>query len=127
MSDVMDEFEFKPLTNGLGFHNRRKKSELEPGPLRKESITGFSTPQGFSQPLTSRPSYQQRSSLSEEMPSTTVDEILRTLNAKKRPEMATNEKKMLHQADKPKYVRTQWEFSAFLLDLTLVMAANLSA
>ena len=96
MSDIMDEFEFKPLTEGLGFHNKSKKPEMPPAAKVMESplprITAAAPPLGT---IPRRPSVSP--GFNENLPTTTVDEILKTLNAKKRPEIVnnTNEKKIV--------------------------------
>jgi hypothetical protein len=156
MSDIMDEFEFKPLTEGLGFHkkiqdsptqsvigndgrekNRKNFSTDEPqelsslqldamlGTLGKNRIPDISTPL----PRTSHSGEKVdvTSASQTELPTTTVDEILKTLQEKKRPSLALNTgKTRIDATPEPiKFNPTIWDFSAFTLDLMLILASNL--
>lgn len=145
MSDIMDEFEFKPLTDGLGFH---KKTQTET-PRESRSL-GFESenltsslfnqipnppqPKGQSNsqltnPLsTTLPRPQKESApLTTDLPSTTVDEILKTLNQRKRPEFtqAPVKTKIDATPEEPKFKAAAFDFSAFLLDIMLILAMNL--
>lgn len=137
----MDDFEFRPLTEGLGFHNRTEKAQTpgkslpQPPPSQlisnsefgvgSASLRKLSTPLPRNGPEASATGLQP----SVEMPSTTVDEILKTLNSKKRPDLTaatTPHSNRISEAPVAvHYVASTWSFSAFLLDLMLVTAMTL--
>jgi hypothetical protein len=126
MSDIMDEFEFKPLTDGLGFHskNQSRIAQTVPADIPKETKSSFEGG-GFSTPLP-RPQ-REKAPLSTDLPSTTVDEILKTLNQKKRPDFVNSKIKTKIDAtpELPRFKTSSWDFSSFLLDLMLILAMNL--
>lgn len=68
MSEPLDEFEFKPLTEGLGFHKKAENSASTPKPIPL-SIQLSSTPSSdiFSQPLDSVKESSSTLSLSEDL------------------------------------------------------------
>lgn len=140
MSDMMDDFEFKPLTEGLGFHNRKEKATAQnksipapPTPSREatsDSAVGSASLRKLSTPLPRSSGTESTATglqPSLEMPSTTVDEILKTLNSKKRPDIATSttSNRISEAPVAVQYVPASWDFSAFLLDLMLVSAMTL--
>lgn len=143
MSDIMDEFEFKPLTDGLGFHKKNQAEKTnseraerlekhssvfgtEPLKAQFDMDAEISTPLSTPLPRTQRqPTEKIPSSM--DLPSTTVDEILKTLNDRKRPQFQQTQVKTKIEAtpEAPVFKATAWDFSAFLLDLMLVLAINL--
>jgi RDD family len=98
-NDVMDEFEFKPLTAGLGFHKKTDAQNKEAVPTRSDKIEfrnpgmSFSTqtsninpPQNQSnnnQPKINIPTIEDDSILKAQ---SAVNEILKNLNHKKQQE-----------------------------------------
>jgi hypothetical protein len=175
MSDIMDEFEFKPLTEGLGFHkkNQEKSSERiseKPSPSFARDLSlqpterttagdgnnipngardGFSSPSdsmnsvlgqlekrgglksnlSTTLPRLGRPSQETKKPLAKEpqFPATTVDEILKSLQEKKRPQIlpGTARNRIENTPEQVKFKPSSWDFSAFMLDFMLVLASNL--
>lgn len=143
----MDEFEFKPLTEGLGFQNQNAQKNTEPKPgfqARTSTIPAAtsnakipSTPtsstaklNSLSTPLprNSNPSLKTLDSsiLETELPTTTVDDILKTLQNRKTPNITnTVQTRIDATPEKPQYRTAVFEFSAVMLDLMLVLAINL--
>ncbi len=142
-----DDFEFKPLTEGLGFHKKsqdkvktkgkndssfesekqfpKSKIQYQAGDMDL-SITpalprkGFDSTAGLKRStLTDSSSHSNLNSSS----SSTVDDILKTLNEKRGLEMS--EKSQLNQPVPIVYKASQWDLSASLLDAMLVTAATL--
>ncbi len=119
--DVFDEFEFKPITQGLGFHrNATPEVKAEPKfemPKSKANFYDFDIPKmpkAAPAPM-SEPSQSN----------STVEAILKTLNDQRKYEIV-NEKESLRQVSTaPKYVKSHWNFSAVLLDAMLVFSMNL--
>lgn len=136
MSDIMDEFEFKPLTEGLGFHPKKEPVAAPNSSvgLSLSSSLGFPTgPVDLTTPLP-RTGQLPKSGpevspikAKDSLPSTTVDEILKTLQEKRRPEFSKQTQKTRIDAspEPQKYKRSTWDFSAFMLDSMLVLASNL--
>jgi len=134
MSDIMDEFEFKPLTDGLGFHkkNQSEKANATDKVVREPLRAQFDAPAELNNPLSTPLPRNQRQPVdkvpvSQDLPSTTVDEILKTLNDRKRPQFQQSPVKTRVEIapEAPVFKTTAWDFSAFLLDLMLVLAMNL--
>lgn len=137
--DPFEEFEFKPLTEGLGFHKKKTPAKAndfdssfeitKPGGslnttglslLEEEKATDPMRPPLPRKPLTIAPE-------TESAPSTTaVDEILKTLQKNKRLDFEN--KKAPAKAPAPKVEEFQpdvWNFSSAILDAMLVIAASL--
>lgn len=113
MSELFDEFEFKPLTEGLGFHKKSQNKEDDFTPLSVNKGSKLSSPLPR----------KNQSDIAPLIPATTVDQILKSLNDKKLPEI----KEPITQATpSQQYKSSYWDLSAFLLDLMLVLAINLS-
>ena len=136
MSDIMDEFEFKPLTDGLGFHKKTQSEEPQEQRSRRGFDTGFRMPQASmpnspptASPLSTTLPRTQKNSvpLTGDLPSTTVDEILKTLNQRKRPDFAKPNVKTKIDAtpEAPRFKPAAFDLSAFLLDIMLILAMNL--
>ena len=140
MSDIMDEFEFKPLTDGLGFHKKPQAGSRSASPsqlddmfgnLGKNRIPDISTPL----PRTSSTKVKADAAQPSELPTTTVDEILKTLQEKKRPNtqltnpsvagLSTAKTRIDATPEPIKFQPTVWDFSAFILDFMLILASNL--
>jgi hypothetical protein len=133
-----DEFQFRPLTEGLGFHGKKETASPEVAtPLSspisakastKASIPSLDTSLELTSPL---PRKNETPSVKHQTPvdstTTTVDEILKTLNHKRRYEFA--EKGRAHQQAEETtevlFQNSKWEFAASMLDLMLVTAGTL--
>ncbi len=118
MADPFEEFEFKPLTEGLGFHKKNKKDEA-PLNLLKDHLE-------IDSPL--RPPLPRNTKTQFNMPdmddsSAAVEEILQTLRSKKNETPKTNVSP--RTAPIVKYKTGLQNISAFILDAMLVLAATL--
>jgi hypothetical protein len=108
-----DDFQFKPLTEGLGFH----KKSADKSKVAQASGSGTSALQfrdEASMDLTINPplprkGFDSTQSLKKPAAPSTVDDIL----------------KKLHEPAAPVYKKTAWDLSASLLDAMLVTAATL--
>jgi hypothetical protein len=118
MTDPLDEFEFRPITSGLGFQNR-KQAALPPQNDPEQVVV--SNEELLSTPL-------PRKSLKESTPASdlktpTVDEILQSLNKKRT--LTFDESK--RTTPKATLTRTEnYNASAILLDTMLVVAGTLA-
>ncbi|MEZ0391278.1 MAG: metalloendopeptidase [Pseudobdellovibrionaceae bacterium] len=118
-----DDFQFKPLTEGLGFH---KKSQEKAAPQKSSSIQFQAEPAmdlTINPPLP-RKGFDSTQGLKQPAGNTTVDDILKTLNEKRSYDFAA-EKKKLHEPAPIVYKKSSWDLSAGLLDAMLVTAATL--
>lgn len=158
--DQTDDFQFKPLTEGLGFHRKSDTQRkfaadpaltgMKPASPRKlaeldttlEEISMELSDMGYETGSTSNsaansgvtPTLPRKRP---EVPATpkvqtpanpTVDEILKTLHDKRKLEFGertTPRTRISSEAMPATYKATTVEFSAALLDLMLIMAANL--
>ncbi|MGE9745960.1 metalloendopeptidase [Bdellovibrio bacteriovorus] len=142
--DPFEEFEFKPLTDGLGFH---KKKQANPAPEENFVATPRIKDQGLelieessTDPL--RPPLPRKKATTASLPPTpggltevggdgtssaAVDEILKTLQKNRRLdfEKSTVKQKITGTAAKEEFKKTTFSFSAALLDGMLVVAASL--
>ncbi len=147
-NDPFEEFEFKPLTEGLGFHRNKEtpkpttpsqfnsKLEFRSPNLKFETSTPITTPAGLNSPLP-RHSFQTETSQNSNRPQTkihvpmieddsiakaqsAVNEILKNLNHKKQTEesIARNKKRMIWKNTTPSLM-------AGFLDTMLVTAGFL--
>lgn len=134
-NDVMDEFEFKPLTAGLGFHKKTDSKNNEPAPTKSDKIEfrnpnmSFSTqstnstvaptsnrPQNqsiHSQPKINIPTIEDDSILKAQ---SAVNEILKNLNHKKQQES------QLKTKSKFEWKSTAPSIAAAVLDTMFVAA-----
>lgn len=152
--DPFEEFEFKPLTDGLGFHKKKaaaakfetdadsfsaspspallKNQGLElieensVDPLRPPLPRKKSSPATTSQ-VPSAPGYltEVGGEASPSSSTAAVDEILKTLQKNRRLEFDEKSKTKITPQVKEEYKNTVFSFSAGLLDGMLVMAASL--
>jgi len=156
--DQTDDFQFKPLTDGLGFHRKsetQKKfalesvdlSTLRPASPRKLAELD-TTLELISQDLAERGYDTQNTSFTPTLPrkapaipkeaaqplqtktsaNPTVDEILKTLHDKRKLEFGertTPRNRISTEVGPATFKNTTVEFSAALLDLMLITAANL--
>ncbi|HEY8272818.1 MAG TPA: metalloendopeptidase [Pseudobdellovibrionaceae bacterium] len=138
--DPFEEFEFKPLTEGLGFHKKKtqKPTDLDSsfevtGPGKSLNPSGLSLLEEEAvDPL--RPPLPRKSSMptiveSETTPSSSaVDEILKTLQKNRHLDFEKKATVKTTAAPAPKvdeYKPDVWNFSSALLDGMLVIAASL--
>ena len=124
MNAEQDEFEFKPLTEGLGFHKKQTEKEK---PLAPKTALKFQSemPDLAIQTPLPRKGFDSTASLKKTpAPTNTVDEILKTLNEKKGVDF-NSEKSKLREPAPIVYKPTQWDISASLLDAMLVTAGTL--
>jgi hypothetical protein len=123
-----DEFEFKPLTEGLGFH--KKNQEKAPtAPKTALKFQAESMPDLAIQTPLPRKGFDSTTTLKKQVPTaipgnTTVDEILKTLNEKRSVDFS-NEKTKLREPAPIVYKSSAWDLSASLLDAMLVTAGTL--
>ncbi len=141
--DPFEEFEFKPLTDGLGFH-KKKSPTPEPTLNRKEARSEkqsyFLQDKGLDliedtaiDPLRSPLPRKKHSSNplilttppNKSSDASAVDEILKTLQNNRRFEIANEKTKVLSGPRKETYKLSYWSFSAALLDGMLITAASL--
>lgn len=123
-----DEFQFRPLTEGLGFH--RKSSETSGETTFKKNVTssvevttllprkGMGNKTAFSSDLT------QKNSHTAVQTNNTVDEILKTLSQKKNLDFI-DQKKFLNETQPLVYSPSSFDLAAGLLDGMLITAATL--
>lgn len=133
--DPFEEFEFKPITEGLGFHKKASAAaaDLTPetqilDPLLKDQGLSLieEEPTTLRSPLP-RKGFQindKKVDIKENSSSTAVDEILKTLEKNKRFEFDES-KSALRATAKDEYKATALSLSAGFLDSMLVMAAGL--
>ncbi len=122
MADPFEEFEFKPLTEGLGFHKKNKKEQ--PPVTSQFNAVQFNSE--IDSPLRSPLPRNARTQFN--MPdmddsSAAVEEILQTLRSKKNETPKTNVTP--RTAPILKYKAGLQNVSAFILDAMLVLAATL--
>ncbi|AHI06891.1 putative metalloendopeptidase [Bdellovibrio bacteriovorus W] len=132
--DPFEEFEFKPLTDGLGFHKKKtstpqnhsddsllfKSTSLADQGLEliEESAVDPLRPPLPRKKINPQPSLEASTSDS----SQAVNEILKTLQSNKHLEFNAKAK---NTPVKDEFKKTTWSFSAVLLDSMLVVAASL--
>lgn len=140
--DPFEEFEFKPLTDGLGFHKKKSAAPAKNTmtTMRNQGLELLEEPgaellrpplprkQHSSQPLPVTPG-----DLTEiggnGSSSAAVDEILKTLQKNRRLDFEANTKKTTPSATaaatKDEYKKTSFSFSAAILDGMLIVAGSL--
>jgi len=141
--DPFEEFEFKPLTEGLGFHkkkaNAQKSADLDSSfevtkPGKSLNQTGLSLlEEDAVDPL--RSPLPRKSNAPNPAPETTgspsssaVDEILKTLQQNRRLDFETKAAAKATAQAAPKtdeYKLDLWNFSSAMLDTMLVIASSL--
>lgn len=132
-NDPFEEFEFKPLTEGLGFH---KKNKSEAKNMSPATATFRSQPLGLgidvldeeASPMTTPLPRQAKMHVPEETfdsSSAAVEEILQTLRAKKSVETPSAPLQKKAAPAPLKFKTSVQKISAFFLDGMLVMAGTL--
>lgn len=120
-NDPFEEFEFKPLTEGLGFHKKIEKTKLPD--------IGVSETHGF---LTSPLQRQETKATPLKIPAmtpnhSTVDEILKSLSERRKYDFKEKEAaKVLNAPIETTYKPCAWDVSASLLDSMLIVAMFLA-
>lgn len=137
--DPLDDFQFKPITKGLGFHKKAEKpaplkrassiedNDLEllpPLPRREFGSKATSSANNISIPTLNI----EESEPTESTP--TVDQILKTIQSKRKldftKDKTTSKNKILNTPVAAKYKSSAIDASASLLDLMLLIAAQLT-
>jgi hypothetical protein len=125
MTDPFEEFEFKPLTEGLGFHKKNKKESTSSMPMNSMGLD-IAEESPLRSPLPRQPKAPTPQPMNDS--SAAVDEILQTLRSKQVAEQKTPAAQMTKPAPAmaaPKYKPSVSNFSAMFLDFMLVLAASL--
>lgn len=140
-SDPFDEFEFKPITEGLGFHKKaveknsmplnieEKPQATQDKPLFKETLNSsfnLIEENPSSEILTPPLPRKNKTSVKGtdiQVDSSAVDEILRTLKQTRNADFATRADLNTPQVDK--YIQTQLSIAAGILDSMLIIASTL--
>lgn len=141
--DPFEEFEFKPLTDGLGFHKKKTtgaaKDEAQTETFSKNRMMdqGLELIEESSvDPLRPPLPRKNRNSSTQIQPtpgatevggdgSAAVDEILKTLQKNRRLDFDNSKQKISQTAVKEEYKKATWSFSAAMLDGMLVVASSL--
>ena len=141
--DPFEEFEFKPLTDGLGFHKKKasvsseetfaEKSNARSSVLKDNGLDLIGETNDLRSPLPRKKSTSAipaaPGSLTEiggdGSSNAAVDEILKTLQKNRRLDFENTKTKINATPKAEEYVPTRWNFSASLLDGMLVLAASL--
>ncbi len=127
--DVFEDFEFKPITEGLGFHPRtesagEKTTKPNKG-LEIETITK-SEAEGLKPPLPRKSKSQPAEQTTKTQKA--VDEILQTLNSRRTVQFTDSieEKKQISPQATPIFKPATWEFAAGIIDFMLVIAIQIA-
>lgn len=133
--DPFEEFEFKPITEGLGFHRDQKnlaqKTNLQKDLLQEEAKSLLSTPLPKKTNNSSTPlMFEAETNNSLNRSTDVVDEILRniqnTKNANKNIQSAHQESlKSASKQTKVEFKKSSVLMSAIFLDMMLVFASTL--
>jgi hypothetical protein len=127
--DPFEEFEFKPLTDGLGFHNRTKAAPPHVIPADFASTTiQTPLPRKTEEPLSDLRRPTTKPTTPANASNTTVDEILKTLGERKKYDFS--EATALSQPTEQTqalYMSSRFELSAGILDGMLIIASYLAA
>src|SRR5262245_26385438 len=119
MKDPFEEFEFKPLTEGLGFHKKTEKPTEGPLNLKNLGVeiiedSPLNPPLPRQNKVTPTPTTDS---------SAAVDEILQTLRAKRAA--ASFSVPLSTEKQSPQYKPTVSSLSALFLDSMLILAGSL--
>ncbi|MGZ3773669.1 MAG: metalloendopeptidase [Pseudobdellovibrionaceae bacterium] len=144
--DPFEEFEFKPLTDGLGFHKKKPTTSTQENTTRESTFANHLIKdqglelidEGSTDPL--KPPLPRKNRSPKIPPSpekiteiggnnssgpSPVDEILKTLQKNRHLEFENSKQKISETATKAEYKKTTFSFSAAILDAMLVIAASL--
>ncbi len=143
--DSIDEFEFKPLSQGLGFHKKKEasastisvKSNLTPKTTVTQSMmTSSKSTENLIVPPLPKKAYPGEKSKTIQQPlfpqtnkTNPVDDILKTLHKNKNMsfESTSKEKNKISNTKTDTYKLSPWVFSTSILDGMLVTALTLLA
>ncbi|MEN0057679.1 MAG: RDD family protein [Bdellovibrio sp.] len=136
--DPFEEFEFKPLTDGLGFHKKKASpstATTAADPILKNQGLELIEEPG-ADPL--RPPLPRKSRGTATIPSApsdltevggdgsaAVDAILKTLQKNRRLDFENSKQKISTPTAREEYKKSTWSFSAAFLDGMLVIASGL--
>ncbi|MBV2168615.1 MAG: RDD family protein [Bdellovibrio sp.] len=140
--DPFEEFEFKPLTDGLGFHKKKSAAPAKENTKADTFSKNLLKDQGLelieetsTDPLRPPLPRKSRSAPIPQAPgsltevggdgSAAVDEILKTLQKNRRLDFENSKQKMTQTNTKQEYKKATWSFSAAFLDGMLVVASSL--
>lgn len=141
--DPFEEFEFKPLTDGLGFHKKKAATPATKDETKTESFShNLLKNQGLelieetsTDPLRPPLPRKKTSTQIPQVPgsltevggdgSAAVDEILKTLQKNRRLDFDNSKQKISQTKAKEEFKKATWSFSAALLDGMLVLASSL--
>ncbi len=128
-----DDFQFRPLTEGLGFHKNSTKADSQNSSkkIEKKSFLDMDMAVDLTSPLP-RKNFDTKPAtepvhIPAQMPTpghSTVDEILKTLNQKKSFDFI--DKTHIHQKAVETFKTTRFDLSAALLDTMLITAGSLA-
>ncbi len=124
MMEPVDEFQFKPLTEGLGFHKKNKQ------PLKADKgLDDILVSKSASLEMLETPLPRKNLNTEERIHKSSVDEILRTLSDRRKLNFKDDRKKQIALPAKQtaKWKASSWELPAFLLDTMLLAALVLTA
>lgn len=142
--DPFEEFEFKPLTDGLGFHKKKATAKATAPESKADSFSRDLLIKNQGLELIEESSVDPlrpplpRKKVSTPVPPTpgsltevggdgsaAVDEILKTLQKNRRLDFENSAKKITQTKTKEEFKATTWSFSAALLDGMLILASSL--
>ncbi len=128
--DPFEEFEFKPLTEGLGFHRKENKKEMKPSVaptllneslFKNQDMSLLEEEPALKSPLPRRSTRTEDNRITPS--SAAVDDILKTLS--QAPVKKTSLAKTTTAPRVTEYVTDIVSFAAFLLDALLILASGL--
>jgi hypothetical protein len=135
-NDPFEEFEFKPLTEGLGFHRRKSESEPVSTPVmglktplpRPQTTPQVSTKSNSGPVITPRITVPLIEDDSISKAQTAVNEILKNLNHKKQQEEIhlKNKKKLVWVAATPSFMASFLDGMLILAGFLLMLIAMLT-
>lgn len=127
--DPFEEFEFKPITEGLGFHREQKKLNTKKMDQTAEGISDDSPKNLFTSTLPKKNSqflFETDASTNTLNRSTdVVDEILRNIQSSKNSNTLQNTVKSPIKTTKVEYKKSSVLLAAIFLDMMLVTASTL--
>jgi hypothetical protein len=129
--DPFDEFEFKPLTDGLGFHKKKATTPVQTPNTIPQSATSTRRASFEEEaienllPPLKRKSTAIETATIQDNSNSTVDEILKTLRQNQRLDFETSKKVAKKTTTADEYVATNWNLSSTFLDTMLIVAASL--
>ncbi len=136
--DPFDEFEFKPLTEGLGFHKKKSENKTDKSEAKnKRSSEPFLRDKGFSlldeettsstlTPTLPRKTRHKIENFEEPKSApTAVDDILKNLQKNRHFDIENTTASLKNTKTTEEFKPATWNFSSTFLDSMLVLAASL--